>query len=148
MPAAASGNGHDERVVADLPVLAAPGRHVGHGVGPADADAARVRRLPAVAAPAHPVIVVAQGHHAHAVFLRQLTGPVHGKARVQGPEAPMPVPTLDGPHSLHTLRDGMAVDLALVQILHHPRESVHAVAVHAVQAVLGEHGGRVLCVLP
>ena len=59
----------------------------------------------------------------------------------------MAVPALDGPHALHALRDGMAVDLTLVQVLHHPRKSVHAVAVHAVQAVLGEHGGRVPGVL-
>ncbi len=74
----------------------APCGHVGAGVGPADADAARVRRLPAVGAAAHPVVVVAQRHHADAELVGQLHGAGHGVAGVQRAEAALAVPALHG----------------------------------------------------
>lgn len=133
-----AGNGHDQGIVADLPVLAAPGGHVGHGVGPADAHTALVRRQPAVGAAPHPVVVVAQGHHPHAVGLGQGTGAVHGTFGVQRPEAPVPVPALHGTERGHTGGPGGGVDLALVQVAHHPGKPVQAMAVHPGQTVLGK----------
>ena len=56
-----------EGIVADLSVFTAPGRHIRHGIGPADSDAALVSSLPSVAAAAHPVVVIAQRHNAHTV---------------------------------------------------------------------------------
>ena len=50
--------------------------------------------LPAVAAAAHPVVVVAQGHHAYTVLFGQFTGAVHGALCVQRTKTTMTVPAL------------------------------------------------------
>ena len=147
MLAVGTGHRHDQGVVADLAVLAAPGRHVGHGVGPADAHAAVVGGQPAVGAAAHPVVVVAQGHHAHAVLLGQLTGTVHGALGVQRAETAMAVPPLQRAEGGHAGGAGRGVDLALFQVADHPGEAVQAVAEDAGQAVLGEDDGGILGVL-
>ena len=72
-----SRDGHDKRVISNLLVNAAPCRHVGLCVGPADSDAALVGCLPSITSAAHPV-VVAQRHNADAILLCQLHGAVHG----------------------------------------------------------------------
>ena len=121
---AAPGNCHHKGIVSNLFVLSAPGRHIGTGVGPADADKPPVRGLPAVAAASHPVVIVAQGHHAHAVFLCQITGPVHGPPRVQRAESPVPVPSLDCPHAHLTGRRGIWGDLSFFKVGYDPGETV------------------------
>ena len=78
MVAVASGNRHNQRVIADLAVCAAPGRHIRTGIGPADSDTALVCSLPAIGAAAHPMVVVAQGYHTDAKLLSKLYSPSHG----------------------------------------------------------------------
>ena len=139
-----AGDRENNGVIAQAAVQRAPGGHDGPGVGPADADAACVRRLPAIGAAAHPVVVVAQGHHAYAKAPCQLHGPRHGPSGVQGPEAPVPVPALDGAEGGHALRLNSRVDLPVFQILDYPGKAVQPVGVYPAKAVLGENLRRVM----
>jgi len=79
MLAVASWYCKDQWVVTDLTVHTAPCRHIRAGVGPADTDAALVCCLPAVAAAAHPVVVISQCNNTHAKFLCQLYCTVHSQ---------------------------------------------------------------------
>ena len=142
MLAVGAGDSEDERVIADAAVFGAPGRHIGGGVRPADADAARVCGLPAVGAAAHPVVVVAQCHDADAVLFGEGAGTLHCALCVQRAEAAVAVPALHTAHAGDALGAGKRVDLALFEVAHHPRKAIQTVAVHAGKAVLGEnHSG-------
>ena len=134
-------HGQNERVVADVVVLCAPCRHVGAGVGPADADAARVCGLPAVGAAAHPVVVVAQRHHANTELMCQLYGTVHGVLGVQRAKAALAIPALHGTKAGNALGLSGGINLALAQVFHHAGEAVQPVAEHAGQTVLGKDLG-------
>ena len=87
-------HGDDQRIVADGALGAAPGRQVGHGVGPADADEAGLGGLPAVGAAAHPVVGVAQRDAADAVLAAERDGAVHRGQRVEIAGAALAVPAL------------------------------------------------------
>ena len=142
MLAVGAGDSEDERVIADAAVFGAPGRHIGGGVRPADADAAFFGGQPAVGAAAHPVVVVAQCHDADAVLLGEGAGTLHCALCVQRAEAAVAVPALHTAHAGDALGAGKRVDLALFEVAHHPRKAIQTVAVHAGKAVLGEnHSG-------
>src|SRR6266849_4503187 len=84
---------YHERIIAKSRFARTPRREVRHRVGPADANDARVRGLPAIAATAHPVIGVAQRDAADAVVARKRYGPLHTRVSVQvaGPAPAIPL---------------------------------------------------------
>ena len=65
-------------------------------VGPANADIAFFRRLPAVATAAHPVVSITQRHHADPVIGRQLGSTVHHLLRRQVADGTLRIPLFDG----------------------------------------------------
>ena len=144
MLAVGAGNRKDQRIVADAVIQSAPRRHIRAGVGPADANAALVRSLPAIGAAPHPVVVVAQSHQADAVLPGQLDGAVHGAFRIQRAKAAVPIPALHRAKTRHTLGLGGGIDLALFQVIDHHREAVQAMAEHPRQAVLRKDLGGIV----
>ena len=144
MLAVGAGHGQDQRVIADVVVLGTPCGHIRAGIGPADADAALICRLPAVGAAPHPVVVVAQRHQPNTVLLGQLHGTVHGPLCVQGAKAAVAIPALHRTKTGHALCLGGRVDAALFQVIHHHREAIQAVAEHTGQTILGENFGGIV----
>ena len=136
-------HGENDGVVADLAVPAAPCRHVGRRIGPADPDAAVVGRLPAVASAAQPVVVVAQGDKADPICMGKRNSLIHRLPCVEWPKSSMSVPAFDCAEGHHALRLYLRVDHALVKIIHHSREADVAVAVNAIQTVVREHSSGV-----
>ena len=136
MLAVCARHSQNEGIVAKVIVLCAPCRHVGAGVGPADADAAGVCCLPAIGAAAHPVVVVAQRHQTDAILMGQLHSTPHGVPGVQRAKATLAVPAFHRTKAGDALGRGGRVDAALFQVIHHHRKAVQAVAEYACQTVL------------
>ena len=109
---------------------------------PMQPASARVCGLPAVGAAAHPVVVVAQRHHANTELMCQLYGTVHGVLGVQRAKAALAVPALHGTKAGNALGLSGGINLALAQVFHHAGEAVQPVAEHASQTVLGKDLGR------
>nr|GFD26167.1 hypothetical protein [Tanacetum cinerariifolium] len=139
-----AGHGQHQRVVAEARVGAAPGRHDGRGIGEAQADAAGFGGLPAVAAAAHPVVGVAQGHAADAVLLGQLDGAGHAGGSIGGAGAEVAVPALDEAVGFDQRRLGGGLHQARFYVAHEGGKAIEAVGIHAVAAVVGKKRGA-LC---
>ena len=135
-------DGEEERVIAHARGLGAPRRQIADRVGPADADAPRLRRLPAVRAGPHPVVGVAEGHAADHTAPGQLDRPGHREAGVQGARPPPAVPLLQGAEGPHQRRLGVYVHDAPADVVHEGGKPVQAVGVYPVAAGLGEEPRR------
>ena len=133
---------NDERVIADAAVFAAPGGHIGHRVGPADADAACVRRLPAEISAAHPVVVVAERHDTHAIFARKLHCTVHAALRIEVSHAKLAVPAFKPSASANPDRFLVRLDVAFFDVGNDAWEAVDAVGIDAVHTVVGKNFRR------
>ena len=129
-------NGENKRIVADPAVNTAPGRHVGHGVAPADTDAPCISGLKAILSSAHPVVSVFQRNTSDTVFLCQFNGAIHADAGVGVAHAEVTVPLFKGTEALHQSGALFGMDITLVHVRDHPREAVDSVGVYAIDAVL------------
>ena len=90
---------------------------------------------------------VFKGHAADAVFFCQLHGPVGAEQGVGDADAKVPVVILHralGPYKLGT---AFGIDQPSAHIVHKPRNTVEAVALHPVRAGLGMDRSAGLCLL-
>ena len=138
-------NRENDWIVADFPVPAAPCRHVGTCIGPADSDASLIRCLEAIASAPHPVVVIAKCNQADSILLSQFTRPVHCQPGIQRSKPPVAIPPLKCPHLQFAFSYNIRVNLPFVQIFHHSWETVQAVGVNTCKAVLCENHSRGLC---
>ncbi len=134
-------HGKDERVVAEARFGRAPGGQVGQGVGPADADASGVGGLPAVAAAAHPVSGIGEGHGAETVLARERNGAIHRLPGVQIAGAAFAIPAFERAAALDSLRLSLDIDAAGADHADETREAVEAVGVDAIACSFGEETG-------
>src|SRR5260370_8044 len=89
-------------------IAGAPRRKFCQRVRPADPDYASVDCLPAVAAPAHPMICVCQSDTADAVLAGERDGPGHALVSIQIAGTALSVPALQRPERFHDL--GLRID--------------------------------------
>ena len=101
----------NERVVSNPAVFPSPCGHIGHCVGPADADEASVCCQPAISTAAQPVVVVSQRHQTDAVLFCQHTGAFHRTPGVQRAKASMAVPAFQHAGTQFTGRAGAGICL-------------------------------------
>ena len=127
---------HDQRIIANFPILAAPGWHIWHGVGPADADASLISSLPSIGTTAHPVIVITKGYDAGTVCPGQFTGTIHGTFGIQRAEATVSIPALHDTHTYFTGRSGCRVNTSLFQVADKSWKTVQPVGIDTGKTVL------------
>ena len=142
MRAGGTGNGEDQRIVAQRGSGRAPRGQIGQRVGPAQGEDPGVRGEPAVASAAHPVVGVGEGDAAEAVLAGEGDGALHGGVRVEIAGAKVAVPAFDSERAWRLRGDagglGVDVDRAVGDHLGEAREAVEAVGVDAVAGGFGE----------
>ena len=131
-------HGDDERVVADEGHARAPRGHVGERVGPADADDARIRRLPSVVATAHPVVAVAESHRADAVLARELDRARHAGVRIEIARSPSAVPPLQRAERRDAHGPRVDIDHPVADHRDESAEAIQSVRRDAVATRVGE----------
>ena len=132
------GYGHNQRVVAELSLFCTPGRQVRYCIRPTDADAARLSRLPAVAAAAHPMVRVVQGHAADTPLLGYVDGPVHAAQCVEIAGTKVSVPALQYFGAQFSTGFGIHFDKSLCYPFDEAWEPVKAMGMNPIAARLGE----------
>lgn len=142
-------DGDDERIIAYGWSGGSPCGEVGEGVGPADAEEALFRGLPAVGPAAHPVVGIGKGYGTDAVLPGEGDGSLHGGVGIEVADAAVAVPALDGAEG--GCESGLDVDVDATVANHSFKtwEAVEAVGVDAVAGGFGEEtgaeGGAVFC---
>ena len=139
--AAGPRDGNDQRVVPDTGIAGAPGRKIGHGVGPADGDEPGLGRLPAVAASAHPVGGVGERHAAHTMLAGERHGPFHGLISIERAGAEPTIPTLERSTGGHQLRLSVNVDNSTLNLGDEAWKAVQSMRVNPVAGGFGKELG-------
>src|SRR6266852_674304 len=122
-------HGNHQRIVTQPRFTRTPRREVRHRVGPADANGARIRGLPAIAATAHPVIGVAQRDAADAVVARKRYGALHTRVIVQVAGPAPAIPSLKRAVSRYQLRLGLNIHDAIPNSFNESWKPIYTVRV-------------------